>query len=98
GQKSGKGPPPPSPIADSGRGSLASWSPVADYWSLLHRCHAAGTAVPNASGQNQCGYPGRRPMLKEFREFALKGNLVDLAIGFVIGAGLTGLVPSLVAG
>jgi large conductance mechanosensitive channel len=36
-------------------------------------------------------------MLKEFREFALKGNLVDLAIGFVIGAAFTGLVQSLVA-
>ena len=35
-------------------------------------------------------------MLKEFREFALKGNLVDLAIGFVIGAAFTGLVQSLV--
>lgn len=35
-------------------------------------------------------------MLKEFQEFALKGNLVDLAIGFVIGAAFTGLVQSLV--
>ena len=35
-------------------------------------------------------------MLKEFKEFALKGNLVDLAIGFVIGAAFTGLVQSLV--
>ena len=25
-------------------------------------------------------------MLKEFREFALKGNMVDLAIGIIIGA------------
>jgi len=36
-------------------------------------------------------------MLKEFKEFALRGNLVDLAIGFVIGAAFTGLVQSLVA-
>jgi len=35
-------------------------------------------------------------VLKEFQEFALKGNLVDLAIGFVIGAAFTGLVQSLV--
>ncbi len=35
-------------------------------------------------------------MLKEFKEFALRGNLVDLAIGFVIGAAFTGLVQSLV--
>jgi large conductance mechanosensitive channel len=28
-------------------------------------------------------------MLKEFREFALKGNLVDLAVAFVMGAAFT---------
>ena len=35
-------------------------------------------------------------MLKEFREFALRGNLVDLAIAFIIGAAFSGLVQSLV--
>lgn len=35
-------------------------------------------------------------MLKEFREFALKGNMVDLAIGFIIGAAFSGLVQSIV--
>ena len=35
-------------------------------------------------------------MLKEFREFALRGNVLDLAIGFIIGAAFTGLVQSLV--
>ncbi|MCP4382034.1 MAG: large conductance mechanosensitive channel protein MscL [Hyphomicrobiales bacterium] len=35
-------------------------------------------------------------MLKEFREFALKGNLVDLAVAFIIGAAFSGLVQSVV--
>lgn len=35
-------------------------------------------------------------MLKEFREFALKGNAVDLAIGVIIGAAFGGIVNSLV--
>lgn len=35
-------------------------------------------------------------MLKEFREFALKGNMVDLAIGIIIGAAFSGLVNSVV--
>jgi large conductance mechanosensitive channel len=35
-------------------------------------------------------------MLKEFKEFALRGNLVDLAIGFIIGAAFSGLVQSVV--
>jgi large conductance mechanosensitive channel len=35
-------------------------------------------------------------VLKEFREFALKGNMVDLAIGVIIGAAFGGLVQSVV--
>lgn len=35
-------------------------------------------------------------MLKEFREFALKGNVVDLAIGVIIGAAFGRIVDSLV--
>ena len=33
----------------------------------------------------------------EFREFALKGNMLDLAIGVVIGAAFTKIIDSLVA-
>lgn len=36
-------------------------------------------------------------MLKEFREFAMKGNMLDLAIGVVIGAAFGAIVNSLVA-
>lgn len=36
-------------------------------------------------------------MLKQFREFALKGNVVDLAIGVIIGAAFGGIVGSLVS-
>ena len=35
-------------------------------------------------------------MLKEFREFALKGNVVDLAVGVIIGAAFGSIVTSLV--
>ncbi len=35
-------------------------------------------------------------MLKEFKEFALKGNVLDLAIGIIIGAAFTAIVSSLV--
>ena len=38
---------------------------------------------------------GRR-MLKEFREFAMKGNVVDLAVGVIIGAAFGAIVNSLV--
>jgi large conductance mechanosensitive channel len=35
-------------------------------------------------------------MLKEFKEFALKGNVVDLAIGVIIGVAFNAIVSSLV--
>jgi large conductance mechanosensitive channel len=36
-------------------------------------------------------------MLKEFKEFAVKGNVVDMAVGIVIGAAFGSIVRSLVA-
>jgi len=35
-------------------------------------------------------------MLKEFREFALKGNVVDLAVAVIIGAAFGSIISSLV--
>jgi large conductance mechanosensitive channel len=36
-------------------------------------------------------------MLKEFRDFAIKGNAIDMAVGVIIGAAFTTIVNSLVA-
>jgi large conductance mechanosensitive channel len=36
-------------------------------------------------------------VLQEFKEFAVKGNVVDMAVGVVIGAGFGKIVTSLVA-
>jgi len=35
-------------------------------------------------------------MMQEFKAFALRGNMVDLAVGIVIGGAFSGLVKSLV--
>ena len=35
-------------------------------------------------------------MLEDFKKFALRGNVVDLAVGVIIGAAFTGIVNSLV--
>jgi len=35
-------------------------------------------------------------MFKEFKEFAIKGNAMDLAVGVIIGAAFTGIINSLV--
>jgi len=35
-------------------------------------------------------------MLKEFKEFAIRGNVIDMAVGIVIGAAFGGIVKSLV--
>lgn len=36
-------------------------------------------------------------MLKEFREFAMRGNMLDLAIGVILGAAFGAIVASLVS-
>lgn len=36
-------------------------------------------------------------MLREFREFAMKGNVMDMAVGIIIGAAFGKIVSSLVA-
>ncbi len=35
-------------------------------------------------------------LIKEFREFALKGNMVDMAVGIIIGGAFGGIVQSLI--
>jgi large conductance mechanosensitive channel len=36
-------------------------------------------------------------MLEEFKAFALRGNVIDLAVGVIVGAAFTGIVNSLVS-
>ena len=35
-------------------------------------------------------------MLKEFKEFAVKGNMLDMAVGIIIGAAFGTIIKSLV--
>ncbi|MCO5112707.1 MAG: large conductance mechanosensitive channel protein MscL [Bdellovibrionaceae bacterium] len=37
-------------------------------------------------------------ILKEFKEFAVRGNVIDMAVGIIIGTAFTGIVKSLVDG
>ncbi len=37
-------------------------------------------------------------MFKEFKDFAMKGNLIDIAVGFVMGAAFTKLVTAFTGG
>ena len=36
-------------------------------------------------------------MMKEFKEFAMRGNVIDMAVGIIIGAAFGGIVSSFVA-
>src|SRR5204862_7725205 len=57
-------------------------------------------SAAHAGGRREAGDPGGElPMswLKEFREFAIKGNVVDLAVGVIIGTAFGKIVSSLVA-
>ena len=37
-----------------------------------------------------------RKFISEFKDFAMKGNVMDMAVGIIIGAAFTGIVTSLV--
>lgn len=39
---------------------------------------------------------GHSEMIKEFREFIARGNVIDLAVGIIIGAAFTAIVNSVV--
>lgn len=41
-------------------------------------------------------YRGEKTVLKGFKEFILRGNVIDLAVGVVIGAAFTAIVTALV--
>ena len=51
---------------------------------------ASGFSPPPPSGVTLIA------MLKEFKEFAMKGNVLDLAVGVIIGAAFGKIVNSLV--
>jgi large conductance mechanosensitive channel len=59
----------------------------------------AASEVPlyTAPDQQQAREAGLMSFLKEFREFAVKGNVVDLAVGVIIGAAFGKIVDSIVS-
>jgi large conductance mechanosensitive channel len=54
------------------------------------------------AGLTQMGNPshffrgGKAPMLKEFKEFAMRGNVLDMAVGIILGAAFGKIVGSFV--
>jgi large conductance mechanosensitive channel len=52
---------------------------------------------PSDSGARISGVPPLPGILKEFRDFVLRGNVVELAVAFVLGAAFTDLVRAFVA-
>lgn len=40
--------------------------------------------------------PAKKGLLQEFREFSIKGNVIDLTVGVIIGAAFTKIVNSIV--
>lgn len=47
--------------------------------------------------KSQKYYPHMKSLAKEFKEFAIKGNVVDLAVGVIIGAAFGKIVTSVVS-
>jgi large conductance mechanosensitive channel len=51
---------------------------------------------PNIFCLEQVNYSGESEMIKEFKEFILRGNVIDLAVAFIIGGAFGAVVASLV--
>jgi large conductance mechanosensitive channel len=50
----------------------------------------SGRRVPSSNNK------GETSVLKEFKEFAMRGNVMDLAVGVIVGAAFGKIVSSLV--
>ena len=46
--------------------------------------------------KNACVHRKGNEMIKEFQKFIMRGNVLDLAVGIIIGAAFTAIVTSLV--
>jgi large conductance mechanosensitive channel len=58
--------------------------------------HQDGYDHPEQTGLSLGVRRKREDMLKEFKEFALKGNVMDMAVGIIIGAAFGKIIASLV--
>jgi large conductance mechanosensitive channel len=52
--------------------------------------------LPGAISPGKAQPQGERAMWREFRDFAMRGNVVDLAVGIILGAAFSTIVNSLV--
>ena len=57
----------------------------------MYPCSDAGTTAGASAGRTK-----GNEMLKEFRDFAMRGNVLDMAIGIIIGGAFGKIVSSLV--
>src|SRR5690606_1562968 len=62
----------------------------------INCCHRLAAAVSLQSVPCTKGRSKMQGFLKVFREFAVRGNVIDLAVAVVIGAAFTAIVNSLV--
>jgi len=52
--------------------------------------------MANSSANSDQPTPKRKSFLEQFRSFALQGNIVDLAVGLILGTAFNAVVQSLV--
>jgi len=72
---------------------LALFVPLTDRTGEVELSHA----IAGNANEQDIRHGGGRAMLKEFREFAMRGNLLDMAIGIVMGAAFGRIISSLVS-
>jgi large conductance mechanosensitive channel len=79
--------------------SLLQLGPLTDNVSLINLTPGLSKAGKWAPGLDDTNISVKRirTMLKEFKEFAMKGNVLDMAVGIIIGAAFGKIISSLVS-
>src|SRR5437773_10658521 len=65
--------------------------------TLLNIQASAHILFAQSGGCSLCALQRRVKMLKEFKEFAMRGSVLDMAIGIIIGAAFGKIVSSFVS-
>ena len=62
-------------------------------FNVQFQCQAQDLYITQGEAE---GDKEMKDFIKEFKEFAVKGNMIDLAVGMIIGSAFTALVKSVV--
>lgn len=87
-------------LADASEGASCPFKPLANAQTRAQNAVAGRTILAASNATSPITFLDEgylmKGLIKEFREFAMRGNMIDLAVGVVIGAAFSGIIKSFV--